>query len=66
MQERSQEGSQAEPIDNLFALLFEKAEGRNNFLEDDEKADPKDLLVQVINDARVQVLWIRETSTTSC
>ena len=46
MQKTSQKQSQAEPIDQL---LFENAEGKDNLPE----VNPKDLLVQVINDARV-------------
>ena len=49
-QERSQEQSQ-EPVHQLFVRLFDKAEGKDNLPE----VNSKDLLVQVINDARVGV-----------
>jgi len=39
------------PIEQLYARLFEKAEGKDNLPE----VNPRDLLVQVINDARVGV-----------
>jgi len=47
-QEGSRGQSLAEPIDQLYTQLFEMAEGKDNLPE----VDPKDLLVQVINDAR--------------
>jgi len=39
------------PIDQLYDRLFEKAEGKDNLPE----VNPRDLLVQVINDATVGV-----------
>ena len=50
----SQEGSRdqsQEPIDQVCVRLFDKAEGKDNLPE----VNPKDLLVQIINDATVGV-----------